>query len=203
MRPCLRANHWRVFHVTFGRRNNGTSGWTRPIRRARDVTRAFRPRASRPPRARRRGLRLLVTVLDEPELRVEHHRRRLVVDEILELLPELLQRQAGGGGELRELVRILEVVAAQANHVAARDRVARRPDVDHADARAARLRIEHLLRTGSARSGRPASRPSRRCRPRAGTSPRSSPGRACTPCRTASDRRSAARSRCSWRRSWS
>ena len=44
-----------------------------------------------------------------------------------------------GGRELRELVRILEVVAAQADHVAARDRVARRVHVDEADARAAGL----------------------------------------------------------------
>ena len=39
---------------------------------------------------------------------------------------ELRERDARGGGELRELVRIVEVVAAQADHVAARDRVARR-----------------------------------------------------------------------------
>ena len=42
-------------------------------------------------------------------------------------------------GELGELVRILEVVAAQPDHVAARDRVARGVDVDQAHARAARL----------------------------------------------------------------
>src|SRR3954451_1520708 len=95
-------------------------------------------------RTRRRGIVLLVAVLDEPEFRIEHHRRRLVVDEILELPPEVLKREPRSGGELRELVRIVEVVATQANHVTPRDRVTRGTDIDHADARASRIRVEQL-----------------------------------------------------------
>ena len=72
-------------------------------------------------------------------------RRRLVVHEIFELLAELLQRQARRGREFRELVRIVEVVAAQADHVAPRDRVARRVDVDQAHLRASGGRVEQLL----------------------------------------------------------
>ena len=115
-------------------------------------------------------------------------------------LAELLERQAGGGGELRQLVRVVEVVAPQPDHVAAGDRVARRVRRPPCARGCGRSPGRAAARTGSARSGRPASRSSRRCRPRAGTSPRSSRGRACTPCRTGSGRRSAARSRCSWPR---
>ena len=49
-----------------------------------------------------------------------------------------------GRRQLRQLVRILEVVAPQPDHVAARDGVARRADVDQAHARPAGLAVDHL-----------------------------------------------------------
>ena len=162
----------------------------------------YRRRGRRARRAAGRGDHRLGGVRAREAL--QHQRRWLVLDQVLELRPELLGREPAGGGEVRQLVRILEVVAAQADHVAAGDRVARGVDVDHAHPGAARLRVEQLRRTGWARSARPAMETiDARCRRRSGTWPRSSRGRACTPCRTGSGRRSAARSRCSWTRSWS
>src|SRR5439155_16081068 len=75
--------------------------------------------------------------------RVEHQRRRLLLDQTLELTAELLHRHVGGRGEARQLVRVVEVVAPQPNHVTARDGVARRRDVHPPRARPARLRIDH------------------------------------------------------------
>src|SRR5262245_22543332 len=49
--------------------------------------------------------------------RAHDQRRRLVLDQILELPAELFERKTGRRGELRQLVRILEVVAPQADHV--------------------------------------------------------------------------------------
>ena len=77
--------------------------------------------------------------------RHEDDRRELVLDEVAEALPEVGERHAARRGELRELVRVLEVVLAEPDHVAARDRVARRVDVDHPHLRPPRLRVEHLL----------------------------------------------------------
>ena len=133
---------------------------------------------------------------------VHGQRWRLVLDEVLELLSEFLERQASARGELGELVRVVEVITAQAEHVPPGDRVARGVDVDEAHLACARTSDRPAGRTGRARSGRPASRSSRRSRPTEDTWPRSSPGPACTPCRRGPDRRTAARSRCSWRRAW-
>ena len=47
------------------------------------------------------------------------------VDQIAESLAELVDAQMRGGGELRQVVRIVEVVPLQPDHVAPRDRVAR------------------------------------------------------------------------------
>src|SRR5881296_827663 len=69
--------------------------------------------------------------------RVQHQRRRLLLDQILELPAELLHRHVGGGGEARQLVRIVEVVAPQPDHIAARDGVAGRRDVHPPRARPA------------------------------------------------------------------
>src|SRR5581483_8391481 len=77
-------------------------------------------------------------------LELERQPRRLVGDEILELLPELLGRDMRGRRELRELVRILEVVLADTDHVAARDRIARRSGTDEADARPAGRAVDHV-----------------------------------------------------------
>ena len=71
-------------------------------------------------------------------------RRRLGRDQRLELVAELLQRHAGGRRELGELVRIVEVVAAEADHVAARDRVARGVDVHQAYLRAPGCRVDQV-----------------------------------------------------------
>src|SRR5262249_38741443 len=54
-------------------------------------------------------------------VRIHHERRRLVADHVLELTSELLDRDADGGRHLGERVRILEIVAAQPDHVAAGD----------------------------------------------------------------------------------
>src|SRR4249919_14904 len=75
---------------------------------------------------------------------IEVERRRLELDEVLELLPEVLKRQARRRRELRELFGILEVVSTQPDHVAPGDRVARRVDVDEAHARPTRLTVDHL-----------------------------------------------------------
>src|SRR5262245_61688816 len=61
---------------------------------------------------------------------VHHKWRRLVVDEILEPMSELVERDTDGGGKLRKLVRILEIVAAQADHVASRNGVPRGTYID-------------------------------------------------------------------------
>src|SRR6185437_10356258 len=61
--------------------------------------------------------------------RVEHQRRRLLLYQIGELAAELLDRYVGGRGEARQLVRIVEVVAPQPDHVTARDGVTRGGDV--------------------------------------------------------------------------
>ena len=120
---------------------------------------------------------------------VHHERRRLVVDEILELPAELLERNADSRGELRELVRILEIVTAQADHVAARDGVPRGLRIDRAVFGRGPSRCRSATRTGSARNGRPASRSSPHCHRPEEIWPRSTPGRACTPCHRGSDQR--------------
>src|SRR5436190_22831823 len=56
---------------------------------------------------------------------VHDERRRLVFDQILELPAELFERKASRRGELGQLVRILEIIAAQADHVTSGDGVAR------------------------------------------------------------------------------
>jgi hypothetical protein len=101
----------------------------------------------------------------------------------VELLAKALQRDAGGGGELGQLVRILEVVAPQRDHVAPRDRVARRADVDEPDLRPAGLAIDHVA-NGIGHEVPPCIEIMAAFPARGGTSPRSSRGRACTPCRT-------------------
>ena len=63
----------------------------------------------------------------------------------MEFLLELRQRQPGGGREFGQLVRILKIVFAQPNHVAARDVVPRRIDVHEPGLRPARLGIQHVL----------------------------------------------------------
>src|SRR2546425_6143176 len=73
----------------------------------------------------------------------ENERRRLFLDQTLELTAELLHRHVGGRGKARQLVRVLEIVAPQPDHVAARDGVARRRDVHPPRARPARYRIDH------------------------------------------------------------
>src|SRR5439155_1279843 len=70
-------------------------------------------------------------------------RRRLFLDQIPELPAELLHRHVGGGGEARQLVRIVEVVAPQPDHIAARDGVAGRRDVHPPRARPASRGIDH------------------------------------------------------------
>jgi len=69
--------------------------------------------------------------------RPEDQCRQLGLDQILELGAELGQGHAGRRGELRQLVRVFEVVAPQAEHVAPRDGVARGVDVHHPDLRPA------------------------------------------------------------------
>src|SRR5512145_2606958 len=49
-------------------------------------------------------------------------RRRLVPDQELELVPEFLQREMRDRRETGDLVRVLEVVAAQPDHVSPGDR---------------------------------------------------------------------------------
>src|SRR5262245_8326051 len=92
---------------------------------------------ARKPRARtsaRRRLRLSAADrIGLVGLGSQLERGRLVLDQVLELLPELLEIEPGHGGVLGQLVSVLEVVAPQADHVAARDRVAGRSDVDHPD----------------------------------------------------------------------
>src|SRR5207244_10736396 len=51
-------------------------------------------------------------------------RRRLVIDQVLELGAEFLNRQPGRGRELGQLAGVVEVVAPDPDHVAARDAVA-------------------------------------------------------------------------------
>src|SRR5262249_44969451 len=74
--------------------------------------------------------------------RVHQERRRLVADEVLELPAELFERDANSGGKLRELVRIVEIVMAQADHVAACDRVPGGMRIDEPDAGPPRLAVE-------------------------------------------------------------
>src|SRR5256886_11751421 len=87
--------------------------------------------------------------------RVEHQRRRLLLDQTLELTAELLHRHVGGRGEARQLVRVVEVVAPQPNHVTARDGVARRRDVHPPRARPTRGRVGHFRRPGGGRTPLP------------------------------------------------
>ena len=84
--------------------------------------------------------------LEEPfHSGVEVERRRLVCDEVLELAGGTPAATARGRGELRELVRVVEVVAPQADHVAAGDaRSASSAMSTMRTLRAAGLRIEHL-----------------------------------------------------------
>src|SRR6185437_13867491 len=58
--------------------------------------------------------------------RVEHQRWRFLLYQIGELAAELLHRYVGGRGEARQLVRIVEVVAPQPDHVTAAARRLRR-----------------------------------------------------------------------------
>src|SRR5437660_9222286 len=82
-------------------------------------------------------------VLDQlARFRVELERRRLVLDQVLEFPPEGVDRHAGGGRELGELVRVVEVVATQPDHISPRDRIARRRDVDEPYLRPAGPRVE-------------------------------------------------------------
>ena len=126
-------------------------------------------------------------------------RGRFVANQVFELRPEVLQRHAAGRGQLGQLVRIVEVVALQPDHVAARDGVAR-PSGCSPGARA-RVRSPDRAagRTESARTGPPASRSWPRCRPQQDVL-----GRAVAEVarvlhvEAESDRRTAARSRCSW-----
>src|SRR5688572_21831244 len=62
-------------------------------------------------------------------LGVDHERRRLGGDQILELAPELLERQTRRCGELRQLMWILEIVTPKANHVPTCDAVACRVNI--------------------------------------------------------------------------
>src|SRR6476646_8562306 len=75
---------------------------------------------------------------------VHGQRWRLVLDEVLELLPEFMERQASARGELGEFVRVVEVVTAQAEHVPPCDRIAGGADVDEAHLGAPGLRIDQL-----------------------------------------------------------
>ena len=65
-------------------------------------------------------------------------------DEILELSTELVLREARRLGEQRHVLRMLEVIAPQPDHVPPRDRVAGRTDVDQSNLGAAGLGIDHL-----------------------------------------------------------
>src|SRR4029453_8527263 len=75
---------------------------------------------------------------------VAHHKcaviqddvRRFVLDEVLELAPELLHGQAGGGRDLRARRVIVKIVAPKANHVAPGNGVPGGGNVDRARARA-------------------------------------------------------------------
>src|SRR5438067_3380627 len=92
----------------------------------------------------------LTRSLDEPGCgvaahftsRVHHERGRLVPDEILELATKFLEPNTNAGGKLRELVRILEIVAAQADHVPARDSIPRGTDINEPYSGPARLAID-------------------------------------------------------------
>src|SRR5262245_61229387 len=55
--------------------------------------------------------------------RIDQQRRRLEADEIFELSTEVFERHVDGCGKLREFMRILEVVAAEPDHVTAGDGV--------------------------------------------------------------------------------
>src|SRR5690606_31264050 len=64
---------------------------------------------------------------------------------VLELVLELLDGEACRAGELFEHLRIVEVVATQAQHVASRDLEVLGVDVDHANAGTTRVGVEHVL----------------------------------------------------------
>src|SRR5262245_24596897 len=72
---------------------------------------------------------------------VDQQRRRLVSDQILKLLPEILERHVDGGGKLCQLVRILEIIPAEPDHVTAGDGVADRTGVHEANAGTAGVAI--------------------------------------------------------------
>src|SRR2546422_3422037 len=74
-----------------------------------------------------------------------HQRRRLFLDQIGEVAAELLHRHVRRRGEARQLVRVVEVVTPQADHVAARDSIARRRDVHPStrDRKSTRLNSSH------------------------------------------------------------
>ncbi len=128
--------------------------------------------------------------------------RRFVVDQVLELLAELLERHARGGRELRELVRDPRSRrAAGGSCSGARSRSA------SSVMSTSRTRVRPVAGSSISLNGI-----GTKCPPCieiiAGVAAGEqvlrravARGRACTPCRTGSDRRSAARSRCSWRRS--
>src|SRR5262249_24972928 len=77
-------------------------------------------------------------------LAVEDERGWFVLDQVLELAPELLHAEPGTGRELGELLRVVEVVPAEPDHVPASDRVTGGVDVHHADLGLARLGVQEL-----------------------------------------------------------
>src|SRR5262249_20800892 len=80
-----------------------------------------------------------------PGVAVEQVQRgHLVLHEVGELTAKLRGRQVGLGGEARHRRLVGEVVAAQTDHVAPGDRVARGVHVHHAHPGAAGGRVEHL-----------------------------------------------------------
>src|SRR6188474_1070121 len=107
----------RVFMVVGKRKRGAPPRGRSPSPRANEVSAPPRPKAEPP---RERSERALGRGrFDEPaHPRVHRERRRLVLHQVLELLPELLQRQARRRRELRQLVRVVEVVAPEAKHVA-------------------------------------------------------------------------------------
>src|SRR5215472_5435472 len=76
---------------------------------------------------------------------VDRQRRRLAGDQIFELTTKLVRREACRRRKSCQLSWIVEIVSAQPNHVAPRNRVARRGDVDHPNACSAGLTIDYLI----------------------------------------------------------
>src|SRR5215208_6160691 len=74
----------------------------------------------------------------------EREGRGLVLDEVFEALAEIFRRESRDGGVLGDFARVLKVVTAQAQHVAARDLVVLGRGVHHPYARSTGFGVEHV-----------------------------------------------------------